>query len=161
MANKKTTKKKQVKKAEVVIEEKKDTKNPKKSFKHKIYEILLYLFSYTVTFLIVEQFFKTFVIAEPKILYAIIATVIIYILNQVVRPLLVTFTMPIMGITFGLFYIVINCVILKITDLIMFSKLDFKDIFILFFISILLSILRFVIEDVILKPIIKRALKNE
>ena len=160
MANKKTTNTKQSKK-EVIIEEKNSTKQPKKSLKHKIYEILLYLFSYTVTFLIVEQFFKTFVIAEPKILYAIIATIIIYILNQVVRPLLVTFTMPIMGITFGLFYIVINCIILKITDLIMFSKLEFKDVFILFFISILLSILRFLIEDVILKPIIKRALKNE
>jgi putative membrane protein len=160
MANKKTTNTKQSKK-EVIIEEKNSTNQPKKSLKHKIYEILLYLFSYTVTFLIVEQFFKTFVIAEPKILYAIIATIIIYILNQVVRPLLVTFTMPIMGITFGLFYIVINCIILKITDLIMFSKLEFKDVFILFFISILLSILRFLIEDVILKPIIKRALKNE
>ena len=121
----------------------------------------MYLFSYTLTFLIVERFFKTFVIAEPKILYALIATVIIYILNQVVRPLLVTFTMPIMGITFGLFYVVINCVILKITDLLMFSKLDFQNLFILFFISILLSILRFVVEDVILKPIIKRALNNE
>ncbi len=160
MANKKTTKKKQIEK-EVVIESKKEKKITKKSVKHKIYEILMYLFSYTLTFLIVERFFKTFVIAEPKILYALIATVIIYILNQVVRPLLVTFTMPIMGITFGLFYVVINCVILKITDLLMFSKLDFQNLFILFFISILLSILRFVIEDVILKPIIKRALNNE
>ena len=160
MANKKTTKKKQIEK-EVVIESKKEKKVTKKSVKHKIYEILMYLFSYTLTFLIVERFFKTFVIAEPKILYALIATVIIYILNQVVRPLLVTFTMPIMGITFGLFYVVINCVILKITDLLMFSKLDFQNLFILFFISILLSILRFVVEDVILKPIIKRALNNE
>ena len=126
---------------------------------NKIYEILLYLFSYTVTLLILQLFFKSIVIAEPKILYAAIAVIIIYILNQVVRPILVTITMPLTGITFGLFYFVINTLLLKVTDLLMFSKLDFTNIWILFIISILLSILRFVIEDVILKPIIKKVVK--
>ena len=126
---------------------------------NKIYEILLYLFSYTVTLLILQLFFKSIVIAEPKILYAAIAVIIIYILNQVVRPILVTITMPLTGITFGLFYFVINTLLLKVTDLLMFSKLDFTNIWILFIISILLSILRFVIEHVILKPIIKKVVK--
>ena len=152
MAKKKTTKVETIEK---------NKKVNKKSVKHKIYEIILYLISYTITFMIVQMFFKSFVIAEPKWLYAFIATVIIYALNQVVRPILFTFSMPIIGITFGLFYVVINCLILKITDWVMFDKLDFNNLFVLFFISILLSILRFLIEDIILKPIIKRALKNE
>ena len=144
---------KKEKKDEVIVEKK---KNP---VVHKIYEILLYLFSYTVTLLILQLFFKSIHIAEPKILYAAIAVVIIYVLNQVVRPILVTLTMPITGVTFGLFYFVINTFLLKLTDIIMFSKLDFTNIWILFIISILLSILRFVIEDVILKPIIKKVVK--
>ncbi len=136
-----------------------EVEKPKKSFKHTVYEILLYLFSYSITLFLLQMFFKSIKIAEPKILWILVAVVIIYILNKVVRPVLVTLTMPITGITFGLFYFVINTLLLKVTDWIMFSKLDFTHIWILFLISILLCILRFLIEDVILKPIIKRAFK--
>jgi len=130
-----------------------------KSISNKIYEILLYLFSYTITLLLLSLVFKSINIDEPILLWSALAALIIYILNQVVRPVLVTLTMPITGITFGLFYFVINTILLKLTDIIMFSKLDFTNIWILFIISILLSVLRFLIEDVILKPLIKRAFK--
>ena len=89
------------------------------------------------------------------------AVTIIYVLNQVVKPLIVTLTMPITGITFGLFYFVINTLILKLTDWIMRDKLNFTDIWVLFFISIILSILRFVIEELIMKPLLKKALSYE
>ncbi len=156
-AKKKTTEtaKKETIESKNIIE----VEKPKKSFKHTVYEILLYLFSYSITLFLLQMFFKSIKIAEPKILWILVAVVIIYILNKVVRPVLVTLTMPITGITFGLFYFVINTLLLKVTDWIMFSKLDFTHIWILFLISILLCILRFLIEDVILKPIIKRAFK--
>ena len=156
-AKKKTTEtaKKEVIESKNNIEEEK----PKKTFKHTVYEILLYLFSYSITLFLLQMVFKSIKIAEPKILWILVAVVIIYILNKVVRPVLVTLTMPITGITFGLFYFVINTLLLKVTDWIMFSKLDFTHIWILFLISILLCILRLLIEDVILKPIIKRAFK--
>ena len=141
-------------------EETKIANNKKvKTYVNKIYEILLYLFSYTITLLLLDLVFKSIHIAEPKLLWAGISTIIIYALNQVVRPILVTLTMPITGLTFGLFYFVINTILLKLTDLVMFSKLDFTNIWILFVVSILLSLLRFLIEDVILKPLIKRAFK--
>ena len=132
------------------------------TIKNKIIEVLLYLVSYTITFLIVEQFFDSFRISpDHRILYACIAVLIIYVLNKVVRPLLVTLTMPITGITFGLFYFVINSLILKITDWLMRSKLDFTNIWVLFLISILLSVIRFIIEEIIMKPVVKRAMKYE
>ena len=160
--SKKQTKKKTTetaKKETIESKENKEKEKPKKSFKHTVYEILLYLFSYSITLFLLQIFFKSIKIAEPKILWILVAVVIIYILNKVVRPVLVTLTMPITGITFGLFYFVINTLLLKVTDWIMFSKLDFTNIWILFLISILLCILRFLIEDVMLKPIIKRAFK--
>lgn len=160
--SRKQTKKKTTETATKEVVEKKENievAQPKKSFKHTVYEVLLYLFSYSITLFILQMFFKSIKIAEPKILWIIVAVVIIYILNKVVRPVLVTLTMPITGITFGLFYFVINTLLLKVTDWIMFSKLDFTHIWILFLISILLCVLRFLIEDVILKPIIKRAFK--
>ena len=132
------------------------------TIKNKIIEVLLYLVSYTITFLIVEQFFDSFRISsEHRIFYACIAVLIIYVLNKVVRPLLVTITMPITGITFGLFYFVINSLILKITDWLMRSKLDFTNIWVLFLISILLSVIRFIIEEIIMKPVVKKAMKYE
>ena len=160
--SKKQTKKKTTetaKKETIESKENIEVEKPKKSFKHTVYEILLYLFSYSITLFLLQIFFKSIKIAEPKILWILVAVVIIYILNKVVRPVLVTLTMPITGITFGLFYFVINTLLLKVTDWIMFSKLDFTNIWILFLISILLCVLRFLIEDVILKPIIKRAFK--
>ncbi len=125
---------------------------------NRLFEAILYLIGYTFTFLLTESMFDTFVLGdEHKALYAVISVLVIYILNKVVKPLLVTFTMPITGITFGLFYFVINTIILKLTDWIMGPRLDFTDIWILFFIAILLSFVNFVLEEAVIKPIIKRA----
>lgn len=163
------SKKKQVKKVETeektVKEEKKDKIN-KFDIKHKLFEIFLYILTYSITLLLLSKIFKNSIeLGNPEILFAVIASAIIYALNQVVRPILVTLTMPITGLTFGLFYFVINCFLLKITDWVMLSGLnfprilDYKHIWILFVISILLAIFRFLIEDIIFKPILRKAFK--
>ena len=163
------SKKKQVKTVkteEKTVKEEKNNKITKMDIKHKFFEIFLYVLSYSITLLLLSKIFKNSIeLGNPEILFAVIASIIIYVLNQVVRPILVTLTMPITGLTFGLFYFVINCFLLKITDWVMLSGLnfprilDYKHIWILFVISILLAILRFLIEDIILKPIIRKAFK--
>ena len=126
------SKKKQVKKVETeektVKEEKKDKIN-KFDIKHKLFEIFLYILTYSITLLLLSKIFKNSIeLGNPEILFAVIASAIIYALNQVVRPILVTLTMPITGLTFGLFYFVINCFLLKITDWVMLSGLNFPRI---------------------------------
>ena len=102
--------------------------------------------------------FKTFVINdEHKIIYAFLSIVIIYVLDKLVKPILVTIATPITGLTFGLFYFVINSFILWLTDKIMFDKLDFKSLWILFFISIVLSLFNLLIEKLIIEPIVRKA----
>ena len=131
------------------------------NIKHEIIETVLYLVAYTITFFIVENLFKSFVICQDnKILWSLIAVMIIYVFNKVVRPLLVTITIPLTGITFGLFYIVINVLILKVTDWLLGPKLDFTNIWILFFIAIVLGLFRFIIEELIMKPIIRKVSKK-
>ncbi len=121
-------------------------------------EFLLYSVLYTAAFLGVEGIFKSFEInSEHKILVAFIAIVVIYVLEKVLKPILVTISVPITGLTFGLFYFVINAFILKLTDWIMGPKLDFTDIWVLFFISIILALLNLLIEKLIIEPIIRRA----
>ena len=121
-------------------------------------EFVLYSVLYTGAFLLVDIPFKSFEInSDHKILVAFIAIVVIYILEKVLKPILVTISTPITGVTFGLFYFVINAFILKLTDWIMGPKLDFTDIWILFFISIVLAGLNLAIEKLIIEPVIRKA----
>ena len=126
-----------------------------------VLEFLLYLVLYTAAFMAVETMFESFVInSDYKVIYAFIAVAVIYGLEKLVKPILVTISTPITGLTFGLFYFVINAVILKLTDWIMFSKLDFTDIWALFVISIVLAFLHTLIEKIIIEPIIRRSVKK-
>lgn len=126
-----------------------------------ILEFILYSVLYTGAFLLVEKMFKSFEInGDPKVLYAFLAIVIIYVLDKLVKPIIVTISTPITGLTFGLFYFVINSFILWLTDLLMFDLLNFTDIWVLFFISIVLSLFNLLIEKIIIEPIIRKASKK-
>ena len=129
---------------------------------NKILECALYILGYTISFFLVSKMFDSFSLSEDNtILYALIAVILIYILNKTIKPILVALTIPITGLTLGLFYFVLNTVILKLVDFIMGSKLDFTSIWILFFISIVISSINLLIELIIIKPILKRVKSNE
>ena len=94
-----------------------------------ILEFVLYSICYTAIFLLVEKMFKSFIINdEHKIIYAFLSIVIIYVLDKLVKPILVTISTPITGLTFGLFYFVINSFILWLTSIFMFGKIKFEKI---------------------------------
>ncbi len=123
-------------------------------------EFVLYSVLYTGIFLLVEKLFKSFEInSRYPVVIAFLAIIVIYILEKVLKPILVTIFTPITGLTFGLFYFVINAFMLKLTDWILGPRLDFTDIWVLFFISIVLAILNLLIEKIIIEPIIRRANK--
>ena len=124
-------------------------------------EWLLYFISYSLVFIIVGSLFISFYIdsAQP-LLYSILATFILYILNKTVKPILVSLTIPITGITLGLFYPFINLFVLKLVDWILGSHFDLKDFWVALVIYILISIMNFIMEDIVIKPLIRR-FKNE
>ena len=129
---------------------------------NKFIEWIIYMVGYTIAFLLVSKCFKTFEINNNHMYtYAFISVILIYILNKTVKPILFTLTLPITGLTLGLFYFVINSAILKLVDIIMGDKVNFTNIWILFFIAILLSIMNILIEGLIIKPIIERINKHE
>lgn len=136
-------------------------KNKKVRF-NKVLEGILYIIGYTISFFLVSKIFKSFHLSEDlPLLYAFIAVIIIYILNKTVKPLIMFFTIPITGLTLGTFYFVVNTLILKLVDFIMGKRLDFTNIWILFFISILISLINLLIELIIIKPIIKKVKTSE
>ena len=127
----------------------------------KILEFILYAVFYTGIFALVAKLFKSFEInGEPKVLFALLAVVIIDILNKLVKPLLVTISTPITGITFGLFYFVINSFILWLTDLIMLDTLNFTNIWLILVIALLISIMNLIAKKLIIEPIIRKANKR-
>lgn len=80
-------------------------------------------------------------VAVTGYLSAIIVAVVIAILNMIVRPLLIFFTLPATIVTFGLFIFVINaCIILLADSLIDGFKVS--GFWAALFFSILLSIFR-------------------
>lgn len=136
-------------------------KNNKVRF-NKILEVILYVVGYTLSFFLVSKMFPSFYLSKDlPLLYAFIAVALIYVLNKTVKPLLLFLTIPITGLTLGLFYFVLNTLILKIVDFIMGSKLNFTNIWVLFFISIVISLINLLIELIIIRPIIKKVKTSE
>ena len=59
---------------------------------------------------------------------AIIASIILAVLNVFVKPFLILITLPITVVTFGFFLIVINAITLKIADSLLEMLLIYQDL---------------------------------
>lgn len=128
----------------------------------KILEELIYIISYAVIIALISLFLKTIVIDSSYYgIYGIVASLIIYLLNKTIKPILFELTVPITGITMGLFYPCLNVLILKITDLILGSHFDTHGTISLFFTAVLISVMNILVDELIIKPVIKRSVNNE
>lgn len=72
-------------------------------------------------------------------LTAIIVALVLALLNLIVKPILILFTLPVTILTFGLFLIVINAVIILLADAFI-DGFDISGFWIAVLFSILLSI---------------------
>ena len=136
-------------------------KENKKIRINKVLEWLLYMVGYTLVFILVTSLFKTIYIdSNHLIIWSTIIVLVTYILNKTVKPILVTLTIPITGITLGLFYPFINVFILKLVDWILGKHFEVKNILVAVFAAILLSITNFIMEELI-KKIINKVKKYE
>ena len=132
--------------------------------KNKFFEWLLYTIGYAIVLMIVSNLFKnSFYINNSNYgIYYLLASIIIYILNQTVKPLLFYITLPLTAITFGLFYPILNVIILYLTSLILGNNFQINGIILPFIIAIIISFLNILMEGMIIKPIInKRKWHNE
>lgn len=151
----------------MVVDMKKNIIIEEKSKRHrlinnKILEWLLYIVSYAIVLIIVSFLFKSIKLNLDYFgIYALIASVVIYILNQTIKPILFYITLPITAITMGLFYPIINVFILYLTSFILQDNLEVSGIIIPFFISLLISFLNILMEGMVIKPIINRRKQDE
>ena len=120
----------------------------------------LYMLGYTFVFFLVTSLFKEIVVdTNYWYVWYLIIVLILYALNKTIKPILVTLTIPITGLTLGLFYPCINAFILKLTDWILMSHFDINSIWVLFIAAILLSVMNFIMEKII-KHMIEKVHNN-
>lgn len=132
----------------------------KVKFRHFL-EWLFYLIGYTIVFVLVTNIFDSIYIdTKHSYIYSVLIVLIISLLNKTIKPILVTLTIPITGLTLGLFYPFINLFILKLVDWIMGPFFQLYDLWVSLVVAILLSITNFIAGEVILKPIVEGVKKK-
>lgn len=117
-------------------------------------EWAIYMVGYAFILILTSNIFKSLYV--KNFLYGLIAAIIIYILNKTLKPILVTLSLPLIGLSLGLFYFVINVIILLIVTLILGSNFRLTGIFSPFIVSIFISVMNLMMEKAIIKPLIEK-----
>ena len=120
---------------------------------NKFLDWIIRVSGYSLTLFLVDTTFNAFEV--DSIIFYFIASVLISILNITIKPIVFKYTIPITGLTFGLFYFVINFLMLEIVDFILGRHFDIYGIFWGLFIAIVISLINFIIEELIVKPLIR------
>ena len=115
---------------------------------------IIYIICYTLTLFLVDIFFNAFEI--DNYIYYVIASIIIFLLNKTVKPIVFKLTLPITGLTFGLFYFVIDFLMLEIVDFVLQNHFDIYGIFWGIFIAFVISVTHVLLEEFIIKPIVRK-----
>lgn len=125
---------------------------------NKYLDWFIHMIGYALVLILVSIIFKKTVIIDDSYfgLWGLVAVIIIFILNRTIKPLLVWMTLPLTALTLGLFYPLINVLILKITDFILGSHFDIHGTIFLFIVSIVISIMNAFMDNVIIDTLIER-----
>lgn len=140
----------------VKIEKISSQRKYQKLINNRFIEWLIYMIGYAIVLITVSVLFQSFEINNQYFgLYALLASIIIYILNQTIKPVLTYITLPLTVLSWGLFYPIINVIILYITNFILGDNFKITGFIAPFFIAIVISLLNILMEGLILKPITK------
>ena len=126
--------------------------------KIRILEKLIYIMGYALILLLMSILFsKTIQIDNSYLgIWGILISLVIYILNKTIKPIIVTLTIPITGLTLGIFYPFINFFILKMVDFIFGNHLTIKGIILPTVIAIIISIMNFLMDEIVIKPVLQK-----
>lgn len=145
-------------KKQIIIDEESTKNSQNKIIQKKFIEWLLYMIVYALVLITISHLFKkTFYINTKHFgIYALMASIIIYILNETVKPILVYITLPITALTYGLFYPIINVIILEITSLILQDNFKIHGLIMPIIVAVAISILNILIDQIFIRPIINK-----
>ncbi|MBD1381432.1 phage holin family protein [Metabacillus arenae] len=112
---------------------------------------IISIFVNALILIVVAGFFDSFHLSG--IGAAIIASLLLSILNILVKPILIILTLPVTVITLGLFLFVINAITLMLTQAIMGDSFHIEGFGTALIASIFISILHLLIQKGIVEPL--------
>lgn len=123
---------------------------------NKFLEWFIYMIGYAIVLILVSIIFPSLYINLNNYgIYALLAAMIIYVLSKTVKPILSFLTFPMTIITMGLWYPIINIIILRLTSIILGNNnFSIKGFIGPFFVVIMISFLD-IIMDGLIKPLVK------
>ena len=127
----------------------------------KYIDWLIRMIGYALVLIMISIIFKNTIYIDNSYygLWGLVAVIIIFILNKTIKPLIVWLTLPLTALTLGLFYPIINILILKITDFILVNHFDIHGTIMIFIVSIIISIMNTLMDSLIIKN--KLRIKNK
>ena len=130
-------------------------KNSRYNFFIKLFDWVIRILGYTVILMLMTLVFKNSLYIDNSYygLWCLIASILIYLLNKTIKPFLVWLTIPITGITLGLFYPFINLIILKIVSLILGKHFAIYGIWFAVLVSICISVLNVLLDMTVFKKL--------
>ena len=124
---------------------------------NKYIDWLIRMLGYALVLIAVSVIFNDTIYVDNELfgIWGLIAVIIIFILNKTIKPVIVWLTLPLTALTLGLFYLIINVFVLKLTDFILMSHFDIHGIIMPCIVSIVISIMNVIMDKVITNNIIK------
>ncbi len=104
----------------------------------------------SIVLIVVAGYFDSFYIEGVGA--AIIASIILAVLNVLVKPILVLLTLPVTILSLGLFLFVINAITLWMTQAIMGASFVIDSFGMAVWAAIIISILNLLIQKIIIEP---------
>lgn len=125
---------------------------------NRLFDWLLHMVGYALVLIAVSLIFDDTIYIDSSYFgfWGFIAAVIIYLLNKTVKPVIFWLTLPITGLTLGLFYPVINVFILNMTDYILGNHFLIQGFWMSCIVAIMISLMNIIMEEVVIKPILRR-----
>ena len=129
----------------------------KKKKINKYLDWFIHMMGYSIVLITVSLIFQKTIYIDNSYygLWGLIAVIIIFILNRVVKPTLLFLALPLTAITLGLTYPLVNMFILKLTDWILISHFDIKGFIMLLVVSIVITIMNAIMDNVIIDILLK------
>lgn len=129
----------------------------KKKKINKYLDWFIHMMGYSIVLITVSLIFQKTIYIDNSYygLWGLIAVIIIFILNRVVKPTLLFLALPLTAITLGLTYPLVNMFILKLADWILMAHFDIKGIIMLLVVSIVITIMNAIMDNVIIDILLK------
>lgn len=101
--------------------------------------------------MVVAGFLDSFYLSSLKA--ALIASVLLSIINLFVKPILVLLTLPVTILSLGLFLIIINAIILELTSGLMGTSFQIHSLGTAVLAAAIMAVLNLLIQNLIVKPL--------